>query len=325
MPADLFTVQASTRALLTDLGLSPGDVLRRAGLAQDLFARTPVQLTAEEYFSLWRAVEAEADDPELPLTVARVLSPEVFDPLLFAALCSPDLRAAARRIAAYKKLIGPMAVQVTEASGRLTLVLAWPPSVTPPPLLAVTELVFWVVLARVATRAQVSPLQITTPEPPPDARPYLDFLGAAVERGPQQSITFSSYDADRPFLTADPRMWDFFEPELRRRMSELESGATATERVRAALLELLPAGSAAMEAVARSLTVSTRTLQRQLKGEGTTFQTVLNDTRETLARHYLAHSQLTVREISFLLGYEDPNSFYRAFHTWTGLTPAQLG
>ncbi|MGW9031461.1 helix-turn-helix domain-containing protein [Streptomyces sp. NPDC055722] len=32
---------------------------------------------------------------------------------------------------------------------------------------------------------------------------------------------------------------------------------------------------------------------------------------------------MTVREIAFLLGYEDPNSFYRAFHSWTGKTPAQ--
>ena len=32
----------------------------------------------------------------------------------------------------------------------------------------------------------------------------------------------------------------------------------------------------------------------------------------------------TTGEISFLLGYADPSSFYRAFHEWTGLTPDRV-
>ena len=70
--------------------------------------------------------------------------------------------------------------------------------------------------------------------------------------------------------------------------------------------------------------MSTRTLQRHLKNEGTSFQAALNETRESLARHYLMNSAMSAGEISFLLGYEDPNSFYRAFRSWTGLTPDKL-
>ncbi|MFC5262271.1 helix-turn-helix domain-containing protein [Kribbella qitaiheensis] len=55
--------------------------------------------------------------------------------------------------------------------------------------------------------------------------------------------------------------------------------------------------------------------------ESTTFQLVLRETRKSLARHYLSTPQLTAAEISDLLGYDDTNSFYRAFHTWTGRTP----
>jgi AraC-like DNA-binding protein len=40
-----------------------------------------------------------------------------------------------------------------------------------------------------------------------------------------------------------------------------------------------------------------------------------------LARHYLTHSDMTTAEIAYLLAYEDTNSFYRAFRTWTGATP----
>lgn len=76
-----------------------------------------------------------------------------------------------------------------------------------------------------------------------------------------------------------------------------------------------------MRGVARELSTSTRGLQRELKVEGTSFQEVLNRTREALARHYLSHEAMSTQEIAFLLGYEDPRSFYRAFQSWTGLTP----
>ena len=42
---------------------------------------------------------------------------------------------------------------------------------------------------------------------------------------------------------------------------------------------------------------------------------------EALARHHLSSSSLPAAEISFLLGYDDPNSFCWAFYGWTGMTP----
>jgi len=71
----------------------------------------------------------------------------------------------------------------------------------------------------------------------------------------------------------------------------------------------------------RSRARSARTLQRQLSQEGTSFQAILAGTRESLARHYLTSGELRTSEIAFLLGYDDTNSFYRAFRSWTGTTP----
>lgn len=51
---------------------------------------------------------------------------------------------------------------------------------------------------------------------------------------------------------------------------------------------------------------------------------MLNATRESLARHYLVNGSFTAAEIAFLLGYEEPSSFYRAFHSWTGQTPERI-
>jgi AraC-like DNA-binding protein len=50
----------------------------------------------------------------------------------------------------------------------------------------------------------------------------------------------------------------------------------------------------------------------------------MSRTASALAVHYLKTSSMSGAEISFLLGFEDPNSFVRAFLTWTGNTPESV-
>ena len=113
-------------------------------------------------------------------------------------------------------------------------------------------------------------------------------------------------------------MWKFFEPELKKRLGELETDDSFSARTRSALVELLPAGKAAIEDVADALGISKRSLQRKLKDEDTTFQKQLNHTRELLAKNYIQNTKLSSEDIAYLLGYQDLNSFFRAFSIWTG-------
>ncbi len=320
-PETEYAVNPGMGLLITDAGISVGNVLRRAGLPRDLFGSGRRSIGIDQMFALWEALEAESGDPLLPLTIGRAMSIEAFDAPLFAATCSPNLNVAARRLAQHKKLIGPMRLSVMQSESETVLEFIWPPDVTPPRTLSIGEPVFWVALTRICTRAPIRPVRVTSPEPPEDTEAYREYFGVAVTRGPGYAIAFSAVDAARPFLTVNDEMWEFFEPELRRRLSDLEAGTTVKERVRASLLEQLPAGSSSIEVIASDLAVSTRTLQRRLKEEGTTFQAILDDTRTSLALHYLSNSDLSTGEISFLLGYEDTRSFYRAFHAWTGQTP----
>ncbi|MEM7585405.1 MAG: AraC family transcriptional regulator ligand-binding domain-containing protein [Acidobacteriota bacterium] len=322
--ANSFNLPAGWRILMKDLGIESANVMRRAGLPEDLSTQDNVALSTVEYFRLWKGVEEEADDPKLALTIGSSISVEAFDAPIFAALCSPDLNVALRRLSRYKRLVCPMALHVVETESETSLVIEFLDTTHKPPVcLAGFELVFFVQIARLATRERVQPLKVEAPSAPQPEEAYTEYFGRAVEQGPKFRLTFSARDAARPFLTANAKMWEFFEPELRKRLSELDASATMVDRVRGALLELLPSGSSSLQSVAKKLAVSTRTLQRRLGAEGQTFQRVLDATREELARHYLGSSKLSGAEISFLLGFEDPNSFFRAFHAWTGETPEQ--
>ena len=319
-----YSVQRGLTLLMHDLGILPEDVLRRAQLPGDLFGRRNAWLSASQYFSLWAAlgVEATARCDAIPARIGRSLSSDWFDPALFAAMCSANLNHALLRIAKYKRLIAPITLHVESTPQRTTLTMEWlDKSQLPPPVLVGFELIFFVQIARRATRHNIRPISVSCPEGLPQEEAYASYFGVHIGRSEAPTIVFDAEDADRPFLTASPEMWSFFEPALKMRLSELDQRAKMSERVHSALLEALPAGELSVDAVCSRLGVSSRTLQRRLKTEGRTFQQILDQVRLSLALHYLRNSNMSGGEISFLLGFEDSNSFVRAFKVWTGITP----
>jgi AraC-like DNA-binding protein len=320
----VYPVSPAWILLLRDLGIDAKAILRRAGIADDLLERDHAVTTADEFARMMRSLDEVARDPTLALKIGEALSFEMFDAPVFAAMCSDNLNSALERLGRYKQLCAPIAFDLSITSEATRVAFEWTGlPAEPPPLLFAFELAYSVKLARLGTRRHIVPRAVTCAIPLEPAAAYREYFGVAVERG-EPAVTFDAADAATPFLTAKAGMWSFFEPELRRRLAELEAGATTTQRVRAALLELLPSGRAAVQAVAHKLAISSRTLQRRLQEERTTFQQVLDKTREELARHYLTSTTLAGSEISFLLGFEDPNSFVRAFHEWTGVTPEQV-
>lgn len=320
-PHRKFVVDMGWQFILEAIGLVPGDVLRHAGLPGDLFTLPKPELTVDEYFRLWDSMESLLGDPLFPLKLAQSVSAEAFSPPLFSALCSPNLRIALQRLALYKPLIGPLTLDLEE-NDKVTVVRYGNLEGHPLPVsTAATELVFLVHLARLATRQRIEPESVQLVRPPDDLAPYAEFFGVEVTVGTSNAVAFSNEDCVRPFVTVNEAMFSVFEPVLGARLEELQTGADFSDRVRACLLEALPSGQSSMADIADRLAVSTRTLQRRLSEAGSSFQDELNATREKLARHYLVATEYTSAEISFLLGYNDPNSFIRAFHAWTGQTP----
>ena len=317
-----FAVQKSWRLLMLDMGLDPATVLRLAGLPADLFARPEASLSADDYFRLWGGLEAAAGSEALPLRLGQAISVEAFDPALFACLCSPDLNTALARLAQYKQLIGPLLMSVKAGPKTTAVTLACYGHHRPlPRSLAASELVFFTQLARLATRHRVVPLAVASPDLPRDLAPFNAFFGCPLKAGRAIRIVFSGTDARRPFLTENAAMWQSFEAGLAARLSALSAPAAVAERVRGALLQLLPVGLASIDDVAARLTMSRRSLQRHLREESVSFQDVLGRVREELAKHYLASSAISPGEISWLLGFRETNSFHRAFRLWTGVTP----
>ncbi|HNN16736.1 MAG TPA: AraC family transcriptional regulator, partial [Giesbergeria sp.] len=94
-------------------------------------------------------------------------------------------------------------------------------------------------------------------------------------------------------------------------------------QVRQRISARLGQGAVKLADVADDLHLSTRTLQRRLMDAGVAFQTLLDATRHELACHYLAHSDMPITEVGYLLGYQEPSAFHHAFKQWQGVGPGQ--
>ncbi len=124
----------------------------------------------------------------------------------------------------------------------------------------------------------------------------------------QLPITGAPFELRAPLLSfLEDQLPGHSEPEL-------------VSQLRAALRRELAHGTS-KTAIARSLGMSARTLARRLEAIGTTYGSVLDDTRRALALALLGDRQLAIYEIAFLLGYGEPSTFHRAFRRWTGETP----
>ncbi|MCX3309058.1 helix-turn-helix domain-containing protein [Pantoea vagans] len=327
-----YSIWPGWRLLMQDANIQASPVLRRAGLAGDLFLRTNVRLSPDNFFKLWMAIEAEGTSIDarlpVPLQIAKVMTTDWFDPELFAALCSANMRCALDRMAQYVRLIAPMVFRIDESGTSTKVTIDFlDKSTRPPSVFLIFKLIFFVQLARLATRSPINPVQVSWPSGCQSAKEALDyeqFFGVRITDSTLATLTFSTDDMQKPFLTENHKMWQFFEPSLRQRLSEMDRMAGTSRKVHSILLESLPAGETSMQQVSQKLAVSSRTLQRRLKNEGSSFQQILDEVRESLAVHYLLNTSMSGAEISFLLGFEDSNSFTRAFISWTGKNPQSV-
>ncbi|MGC3988816.1 MAG: helix-turn-helix transcriptional regulator [Chthoniobacteraceae bacterium] len=134
---------------------------------------------------------------------------------------------------------------------------------------------------------------------------------------------FRAGDLDRPFVTHNAELLAMLSPQLEAELNARQEAQGIGDQVAFHLKRLLAGHRPTIQDVARQMGLSPRTLQRRLTESGTTFQQLLESARRDLARHYLRHSSLELNETAYLLGYEDANSFFRAFQTWEGTTPGR--
>jgi AraC-like DNA-binding protein len=320
-----FRFSGSTFSKLEELGVPPSAVLRRAGLSQGCIDQARVLLKTEELFALWRAIGEVSTDPAVGLQLGTETRTERFHPVSLAALSTENFGSAIKQMARYKQLTCPEEIRQEVDEEEWSIQFHWllADEVEPPVLI---ECCFaWVLsIARHGTGTRLSPLRVEFVQPRQHVKTIERHFGCPVVCGAaRNTIVFRAADAHRPFVTRNAELLAMLAPHFEEELKQEKGDENFVERVRLAIQQKLTGQRPTIEDIADALHISTRTLQRHLQDEGFSFQRVLEEARHQLARHYLNNSVLELNEAAYLLGYNDANSFVRAFRTWEGVPPAR--
>ncbi|MBF9221938.1 AraC family transcriptional regulator [Hymenobacter ruricola] len=126
---------------------------------------------------------------------------------------------------------------------------------------------------------------------------------------------------DLSILTGSYEMQALLLKKVAALTAEKPAAAQLKDRISGHLLANAYLGLPSLEALAANFCLSPRSLQRKLQDEGTTYQEVADAVRKTLALHYLQAGHHPLKEVSYLLGYNEVSAFSRAFKRWTGQNP----
>lgn len=153
---------------------------------------------------------------------------------------------------------------------------------------------------------------------------YYEIFGKKIYfEEDENAIYFKKDELCTPVNNADPMMLGFFEAQASKILADLENN-TWFNKVEKEILKNIGDKDITIDFVASNLGLSVRTLQNYLKKESKKFSDALNNVRKNLAEHYLKNTNLDDITISFLLGYSEVSSFYRAFKRWYAKTPKEL-
>jgi len=315
----------STFSKLEEHGVSSFAVLRRAGLPQE-YARQPlVLLKTEELFALWRAIGEVSTNPAIGLMLGTEARTERFHPIGLAALSSETFGAAIDQMARYKKLTCPEEIIQKKDDKEWSIQFRWLLADEAEPQVMIECAFAWILsIARHGTNTRVSPLRVEFVQARSNVKAMERHFGCPIRCGcPRNAIVFRAADAERKFVTRNAELLALLAPQLEKELNEENTEEDFIERVRLAIEQQLTGRRPTIEDIADALHMSSRTLQRRLQEEGSNFQRVLEEARHQLARRFLNNSVLELNEAAYLLGYEDGNSFVRAFRTWEGVPPAR--
>jgi len=298
-------------------------LLRRAGLPAKLFEQEKIYVTTAEVFAIWRTVAEMSPDPGFGLKLGTELRFERSHPVSIAGVCSRTFGDALQRLARYKQLTCPEEILLHRKAHETSVEFFFIEAREPQPDIMVDLGLSWILcVGRRGSDGEITPLRLELTRAAKHRALLERHFGCRVRfKADRNALVFRSSDLDRPFVTHNEELVTIIGTQLDSEFKARNRSINVGQQVKDTLRRSLAGKRPTLRDVAQELGLSARTLQRRLTDAGITFQQLVEETRRELARHYLKQRTVELNEAAFLLGFEDANSFFRAFQGWEGTSP----
>lgn len=316
------------QAIATSLemrGIDSAAVFSEAAVPLPASADPLRRISNEEVSRLFAIAVRITGDPYFGLQVGQILTPSSLHALGFGLLASTSLRDFYQRICNYYRVVSQNAdFQQYEKDGQSILTAV---NVVDS-VCGETQDVFAVMILRFIRRLyqhDINPLWVDLLRPCPEDgdQPYLDYFKCPVQFGCSDlRFAMDSSMMDKPLPGASRELAQYNDEIVMGYLEKLEK-QNLENRVRFLIISELASGTVSKQSIADGLYMSPRSLQLKLAALNTTFQDILDMTRQTLAQGYIEQSGLAITEIAYLLGFADTSNFTRAFKRWTGQPPSE--
>ncbi|RYD85191.1 MAG: AraC family transcriptional regulator [Verrucomicrobiaceae bacterium] len=324
---DRFRISSLLAGRLAEFNLAHPALLRLAGLPSGFFKQEKLYATTHQLFGLYRAVGELSEDPGIGLKLGTELRFENYHPAAVVAVCSRNFRDALQRMGRYKRLTCPedIRVGISDSGDEATVEFTFTGTEEIPPDVLTDLCLSWILtVGQKGTNGYIKPLRLELTRSSRHRELLEERFGCKVRfKAKHNALVFRDSDLDRPFVTYNQELLTAIGAHLDAELETTLAVRDIGDEVKRTLKRSLAGSRPTVQSVAADLGMSTRTLQRRLGEISLTFKQLMEEARRELARYYLLKSNVELTGIAFLLGYEDANSFFRAFQTWEGLAPGE--
>ncbi len=157
---------------------------------------------------------------------------------------------------------------------------------------------------------------------PANAKDYnLLFKAPIAFDQPHNSLRFSKSQLDLPNQQSEQNLEDFLTIPSLALMSLPDYENSLVDKIRMMIQRNVGDSFPEFDTIADSMELTSATLRRRLRTEGTSYQNIKDDIRRDTAIYLLSSGKKSIEQVAEDVGFTEPTSFYRAFKRWTGVTP----